>query len=397
MKFCCYCNKQFGDEFLFCPLDATALETISNEAVSNVGFMLSHDPLPLRLWRGLSATVSDFFRDPSAFIRQTFIGGYDYGLEPPTLLLRLWVGLINAAAEFRRDPKAFLVETFARDAQGMRRKKLLRAGVAISISVYAIILIVIGASGRELRPSVQEDLQQIAQIIHIAPLSPLPVINKPKKERAQGGGGGGNHETRPPSIGRSPRATMYDPIVAATSRPSLIERPSLPVEPTVRVQPELLPVQMTSMPLGLPDGVVGPPSDGPGSGKGIGTGSKGGVGPGDGIGVGPGKDFNMGDGNPSLGGLGSNNDLNIKPIVLFAPTPKYTEEARREKIQGKVLLSVVFGDDGRIRDVKVIRGLGYGLDEQAIIAAQQIKFKPAMKNDRAISIRHPILVEFRLL
>jgi TonB family protein len=66
--------------------------------------------------------------------------------------------------------------------------------------------------------------------------------------------------------------------------------------------------------------------------------------------------------------------------ILSKPTPAYTEEARRLRIEGEVLLEVVFQSSGTLHVIRVIHGLGHGLDEAAIQAAQQIHFKPALRD-----------------
>jgi TonB family protein len=66
--------------------------------------------------------------------------------------------------------------------------------------------------------------------------------------------------------------------------------------------------------------------------------------------------------------------------ILSKPTPVYTPEARSMRIEGEVLLEVVLGASGNLRVVRVVRGLGHGLDDNAVRAAQQIQFKPAMRN-----------------
>jgi TonB family protein len=65
--------------------------------------------------------------------------------------------------------------------------------------------------------------------------------------------------------------------------------------------------------------------------------------------------------------------------ITFKPRPVYTDEGRQLKIEGEVLLDVVFSATGQIRIVKVVRGLGHGLDESAVHAAEKIQFKPAQK------------------
>jgi TonB family protein len=66
--------------------------------------------------------------------------------------------------------------------------------------------------------------------------------------------------------------------------------------------------------------------------------------------------------------------------ILSKPTPTYTDDARAKKIEGEVLLEVVFEASGKIHVVRVVRGLGHGLDDAAVHAAEQIRFKPALKD-----------------
>jgi TonB family protein len=66
--------------------------------------------------------------------------------------------------------------------------------------------------------------------------------------------------------------------------------------------------------------------------------------------------------------------------ILSKPLPIYTEEARKLKVEGEVLLEVVLESSGRLRVVKVVRGLGHGLDDAAVRAAEQIRFKPALQD-----------------
>jgi TonB family protein len=70
----------------------------------------------------------------------------------------------------------------------------------------------------------------------------------------------------------------------------------------------------------------------------------------------------------------------IPAEILSKPNPVYTDEARAKRVEGEVLLEVVFGASGRIQVLRVIRGLGYGLDDAAVRAAQQIRFKPALQD-----------------
>ncbi len=72
---------------------------------------------------------------------------------------------------------------------------------------------------------------------------------------------------------------------------------------------------------------------------------------------------------------------NVLPAeILSKPTPVYTQEARNLRIEGEVLLEVVLEASGKLRVVRVVRGLGHGLDDNAVKAAEQIHFKPAVKD-----------------
>jgi len=82
--------------------------------------------------------------------------------------------------------------------------------------------------------------------------------------------------------------------------------------------------------------------------------------------------------------------------VLSKPTPVYTDEARAHRIEGEVLLEVEFTATGEIRVLRVVRGLGYGLDESAVRAVQSMRFKPALRNGQPVDTRTTVNVVFRL-
>jgi TonB family protein len=88
--------------------------------------------------------------------------------------------------------------------------------------------------------------------------------------------------------------------------------------------------------------------------------------------------------------------VSLRPKILYREKAQYTREARDNKIQGTVVLSVVFGVDGQIGYVKVIRGLPDGLTEKAIAAANKIRFEPAMKDGRPVSVRGSLEFTFNL-
>jgi TonB family protein len=123
---------------------------------------------------------------------------------------------------------------------------------------------------------------------------------------------------------------------------------------------------------------------GSGSGGGIGSGKGGGLGAGEGGG-------GIGGGVYKVGGGVS------APVVVSKVDPEYSEEARKAKYSGSVLLSIVVDTEGRARDIHVSRSLGMGLDEKAIEAVEKWRFKPGMRNGQAVNVRATIEVNFRLL
>ena len=82
--------------------------------------------------------------------------------------------------------------------------------------------------------------------------------------------------------------------------------------------------------------------------------------------------------------------------VTFKPQPVYTEEARSLKLQGEVLLDIMFGANGQLHVNRVVRGLGHGLDEAAIAAANKMRFKPAMRAGVPVDSTAVVHVVFQL-
>lgn len=220
--------------------------------------------------------------------------------------------------------------------------------------------------------------------------------SKPQPKQAAGGGGGGKNEPTPPSKGRPPQMALTPQIIPPDPNPPKIKNPTLVVASTIYGDPKVMPPMKG--PIGDPDGVPAPPSSGPGTGGGIGRSSGTGVGGGQGGGLGPGRGGNTGGGDMALGGGRSVEPMSasLRPTIIYRERAKYTEEARANKIQGTVVLSVVYTFDGRISDIRVVRGLPDGLTESAIEAAKRIRFQPAVKAGQPVSVRGNIEFNFTL-
>ena len=119
----------------------------------------------------------------------------------------------------------------------------------------------------------------------------------------------------------------------------------LPVEPTLIVAPDVTLPHVTIAGLGDPFGKFGPPSNGPGSGSGIGTGDGTGVGPGKGPGLGPSQGGNAG----GIRGVDSLEGMTTGPVVLFKVEPEFSEEARKARLQGVVMLPAEVDTNGKLR------------------------------------------------
>lgn len=228
-----------------------------------------------------------------------------------------------------------------------------------------------------------------AQITEVfTPQDISPYVMSPAPDRAGGGGGGGDRDKLAAPKGGLPKQSMEQ-----ITPPAVVIRnsnPKLAVEPTVVVPPSI--VLPHSAQLGDPlSNIVGPASNGTGSGGGIGSGTGTGVGSGRGPGVGPGSGGGIGGGVFKVGGGVS------APKEVYAPEPEYSEEARKAKYQGTVVLWVVIGPDGRPRDpIKVLRSVGMGLDQKAVEAVRQWRFDPAKKDGQPVAVQIAVEVDFHL-
>jgi TonB family protein len=86
----------------------------------------------------------------------------------------------------------------------------------------------------------------------------------------------------------------------------------------------------------------------------------------------------------------------LRPTILYREKARYTEDARRNRVEGTVILSVVFNVNGAITHIMVVRGLPDGLSEKAIEAARKIRFQPAVKDGMPVSVRGNLEFTFNL-
>ncbi len=255
-------------------------------------------------------------------------------------------------------------------------------GYSVAVIVGIIILLGTVFSTKV----VQDQVKQLASIDLIAPYIPEMKI---KKNTLAGGGGGGDRSPTPASKGKLPKLALKQFVP-----PEVIvhnEHPKLTMEPTIVLPPDTPVPVVNSTTLGDPLSRVAELSNGTGSGGGIGIGNRGGVGSGDGAGFGPGHGGGTGGGAYRVGGGVS------APVILHQVDPEYSEEARKAKYSGTVLLRIVVDPTGRVTKAEVVRSLGMGLDEKAIEAVNKWKFKPGTRNGSPVPVLATVEVNFRLL
>ena len=194
-----------------------------------------------------------------------------------------------------------------------------------------------------------------------------------------GGGGSGDHSPIQATRGTPPKMTDQQ----------FTPDPMLSVRPTVLGPPDVKLPQSDRIGDLISSNVV-IPSNGSGSGGAAGSGMETGLGDGTGLGVGPGSRFGTG------GGVFRPGSGVSAPRAIYNPEPEYSEEARRVKHQGLVILSVIVDQQGRARDIHVARSLGMGLDEKAIEAVRKWKFSPGTKDGIPVAVQVNVEVSFRL-
>jgi periplasmic protein TonB len=290
-------------------------------------------------------------------------------------------------------------------SSGRRRGLPLTASGVMHAAFGAMLLTAIGMTSQA---TVAPQASKPARLVFL--VSPGP---------GGGGGGGGLRQPAPPrqAMLKAPPRTRIAvkspvPIERAVQRP--VPEPPRPPRPVPEVRPVERPAEPPP-PVAKPDPippVVAPvvsapaeprdqagvltssapasPSQGTGSGGGSGTGAGTGLGEGTGPGIGEGTGGGTGGG-PYRPGSGI-----TAPAILQEVKPDYTEDARRRGLSGDVVLEIVVKSDGRVGAVRIVQGLGAGLDERAAAAVRQWRFSPARRFGTPVDVLVEVAVEFRL-
>jgi periplasmic protein TonB len=210
-------------------------------------------------------------------------------------------------------------------------------------------------------------------------LTPPPPVAPLKKDVM--GGGGGQRGPTPVTKGELPK--FADMQITPPKAPPMIEPKIKMPDPTIEVQKDL---KMANSPMpnfGMPNSPLVGTSLGNGNGTGVGSGS--------GSGLGPGAGGNYGGGGVKRVGGGVS-----APVLTFQVDPEFSEEARKAKFMGIVTVNLIVDQQGKPQNVHVLRGVGMGLDEKAVAAVKQYKFKPAMEGGKPVTVEMNVEVNFQI-
>jgi periplasmic protein TonB len=295
---------------------------------------------------------------------------------------------IQNVKEFFNPPKLPPLEVTSKpipvkDIWGLygRKKQSFMMSTGFQIAVVALVFVLTASK------TVQKAVQKT--VLYAIDLAPPEVKMKPQPQTSQGGGGGGDRSPLPASYGKLPKFALkqFTPPVAVYNNMN----PKLAMDPTLIGDPNTQVANVDYPLYGDPLSKYMTPSNGQGSGGGIGNGKGGGVGNGDGGGYGPGSGGGVGGNVFRVGGGVS------APVLLSKTEPEYSEEARKAKHQGTVMLYVQIDPSGQATNIKVVKSLGLGLDEKAIEAVKKWKFAPGKKDGKPVTVEATIEVNFRLL
>ncbi|MEP6925200.1 MAG: energy transducer TonB [Pyrinomonadaceae bacterium] len=423
VKHCGVCQENFGDRFSFCPVCGESLKAV--EVGQNEAFAAAptRDRAQIGSEEVAAATAPVISENPAQFVRQPAVesanGASKFQDSQPKKIT-------EKASDAEQQPVIKSVLPRSNNQRvvvgdGMYHLTMLQTpptyrrymsyGATLGLfllMISGVALFISGIYSYNLdleSPEAGEFLSSIS--INEDPPVPIEkVIPVKNKDEGGGGGGGGRQEIKPASKGADAPQRPEPPMITPSVHLDRVDNPTIKIQATT--QGPVVTKRTDDQPYGIPNGGTDP-SDGPGRGLGQGNGN--GTGQGNGIGTGIGNGIGSGRGNGKGTGIGDGTGTGTgeaPPVpkavpavterlaILAKPRANYTEEARKNQISGTVRVRVTFSASGQVTGITALGGLPYGLTDQAIAAARQIKFTPEKVNGVPRSVNKVIEYNFNL-
>ena len=399
VKYCSSCDEGFGERFTFCPDCGATLQAFEMNPVTGEAQAPSvEEPAP---------TAPSFIAETPAEPAPTATFETQPAFEPTSsqevdleyddsnydyLDVEEEAPTYAAAATAPYVPDEDYHVTVIEEQNGQRNGLLL--GATVFMVVFVCALTVYSLFIKPLDVGAIGDENSLAFLAEVEPVEIEEIEKKKDKDNAGGGGGGGKEEPTPASKGDLADQTK-NPIRPPDANTPRLENPSLVLPPPSTEGNMKFEKKYNKW--GLPNGLDGLSSNGTGSGGGLGNGYGTGQGNGTGTGAGNGNGSGYGNGNGNGNGNGDGDGSGGGPPpvvakvstpykILFKPKATYTDAARTNNVQGSVTLKITLLASGQVGSITPVTRLPYGLTEQAIAAARQIKFEPKKINGQAVSV-----------
>jgi len=284
---------------------------------------------------------------------------------------RVWVREMGRPRSQNRDlghPVVFAPEVFLAQMSPKRDSRSTTTALLVHAAAVALFFF---WSARAVHNNMVAKQIQLSEIMTPPPMAPAKTTM---------GGGGGQRGAAPVSQGHLPK--FADTQITPPKAPPL-EQPKIRMpDATIEVQKDLKMANSNLPNIGMPNSPLAGNSMGNGLGSGLGSGN--------GSGLGAGVGGNYGGGLRTIGGGVSS------PVLTFKVDPEFSEEARRAKFMGVVLVNLIVDQNGNPQNVHVLRGVGMGLDEKAVAAVKQYRFKPAKEAGKPVAVELNVEVNFQI-
>ena len=284
---------------------------------------------------------------------------------------RVWVREMGRPRSQNRDlghPVVFAPEVFLAQMSPKRDSRSTTTALLVHAAAVALFFF---WGARAVHNNMVAKQIQLSEIMTPPPMAPAKTTM---------GGGGGQRGAAPVSQGHLPK--FADTQITPPKAPPL-EQPKIRMpDATIEVQKDLKMANSNLPNIGMPNSPLAGNSMGNGLGSGLGSGN--------GSGLGAGVGGNYGGGLRTIGGGVSS------PVLTFKDDPEFSEEARRAKFMGVVLVNLIVDQNGNPQNVHVLRGVGMGLDEKAVAAVKQYRFKPAKEAGKPVAVELNVEVNFQI-